>query len=597
MVRPGLVQNAFIILLVCVAMATASPAQTFTILFSFDGTNGAYPWNGLIQASDGNFYGTTIGTNGYGTVFKMTTGGTLTTLHSFDSTDGAQPSGLIQATDGNFYGTTAEGGASANCGTLGCGTVFKITPGGRLITLHNFDANDGAASYAGLIQATDGNFYGTTSEGGANGRGTVFKMTAWGRLTTLHSFDKTDGAVPNGLIQGAGGNFYGTTQEGGSSTKCGIQGCGTFFSMTAGGALTTLYSFDSSDGSYPASSLIQATDGNFYGTTFRGGGSTNCFKGCGTVFEITPGGTLTTLHTFDYKDGNNPNASLMQARDGNFYGTTETGGSPRCRGGCGTVFEIAPGGVLTTLHRFGITDGVFPVGTLIQAFDGNFYGTSGGGGASGYGTVFRFIVAPAVTLSRTSLSFGNQALGETSTTKTVTLTNSGTAPLIVDGIAVDGDFAISANTCGAALDIDNTCGVRVTFTPTMLGKLVGTLTFTDNASNSPQVVPLSGAGIEPAILMPVTATYAPQTVGTTSTAKTFTLTNYQSVALTSIVISASGDFAVSATTCTTSLAAKSRCSINIIFAPKATGARTGTLRVSDSASNTPQASSLNGTGK
>ena len=188
----------------------ASPAQTFTLLYSFDLTDGADPWAGLVQATDGNFYGTTYqgGANGAGTVFKITAGGVLTTLHSFDGTDGADPfAGLVQATDGSFYGTTYYGGAGS-----GYGTVFKITAGGVLTRLHSFDSTDGANPHAELVQATDGNFYGTTYNGGANAAGTVFKITAGGVLTTLHRFDFTDGAYPRArLVQATDGSFYGTT--------------------------------------------------------------------------------------------------------------------------------------------------------------------------------------------------------------------------------------------------------------------------------------------------------------------------------------------------------------------------------------------------
>jgi uncharacterized repeat protein (TIGR03803 family) len=177
-----------------------------------------------VQATNGNFYGTTDGGGayGYGTIFEIT--GTLTTLHSFDGTDGADPDGgLVQATNGNFYGTTHMGEAK------GDGTVFEITSGATLHTLRSFDGTDGANPVGGLVQATNGVFYGTTYAGGDNGDGTVFEITSGGTLTTLHSFDGTDGANPNGgLVQATNGTFYGTTYAGGAN------GDGTVFSLSVG---------------------------------------------------------------------------------------------------------------------------------------------------------------------------------------------------------------------------------------------------------------------------------------------------------------------------------------------------------------------------
>jgi len=168
--------------------------------------------------------------NGCGTVFKITPGGTLTTLHSFDVTDGYNPyAGLVQATNGDLYGATLAGG-DLTCGTpTGCGTIFKITPGGTFTTLHSFDGTDGVNPYGALVQATDGDLYGTTQVGGANGDGTIFKITPGGKFTTLHSFDGTDGAAPNaGLIQATDGNFYGTTYALGANDD------GTVFSLSVG---------------------------------------------------------------------------------------------------------------------------------------------------------------------------------------------------------------------------------------------------------------------------------------------------------------------------------------------------------------------------
>ena len=615
-------RNAPIVLVICVATAIAAPAQTFTTLYGFcsltNCADGAYPQTGLVQASDGNLYGTTGegGANSSGTVFKITLDGTLTTLYSFCSLtncwDGNQPpAAMIQASDGNLYGTTVNGG------TNGVGTVFKITLEGTLTTLYSFcgtaDCPDGSRPWGGLMEASDGNFYGTTSGGGANREGTIFKITPEGVLSTFYSFcslaNCTDGASPlTGLIQATDGNFYGTTIGGGAS-NCSATFCGTVFKITPEGTLTTLYRFcglaHCADGTKPNGPLVQGTDGNFYGTTPQGGAHNQ-----GTVFRVAPNGTLTTLYSFcslaRCSDGSAPSDGLIQGSDGNLYGTTVTGGNVGAANGYGTVFEISPGGTLTTLYKFcsltNCADGSAPSG-LIAATDGNFYGTTasgGNGGApNGNGTVLRLAAVPAVTLSTASLSFGNQALNETSTARTVTLRNSGSALVNISGVAIDGTgFAISANTCaGATLGLGKFCKVSVTFTPTILAKVTGTLTFTDNTSNSPQKVALSGAGIEPATLTPAKTTYAAQVVGTTSAAKTFTLTNSQNLVLTGIAVTTSGDFAVSATTCSSSLGAKGKCTISVTFTPTAIGTRTGQLSVSDSASNSPQASTLTGTGK
>jgi uncharacterized repeat protein (TIGR03803 family) len=343
-------------------------------LYSFCPSQAACPSGpqaGLVQGIDGNFYGTTYsgGTheNG-GTVFKITPNGTLTMLHSFGAggSDGFRPqSELVQGIDGNFYGTTTLGGTNNE------GTVFKITPKGALTTLYSFcpqsGCADGASPEAGVLQGADGNFYGTTFEGGASvscrfGCGTVFKVSPNGALTTLYTFCSQDGCADGtepvaGLILGADGNFYGTTLEGGAN------GYGTVFKITPSGALTTLYTFCSQDGcaqgAYPEAGLVQGADGNFYGTTAEGGAGGSCLGniGCGTVFEITPGGTLTTLYDFcahgriDCPDGAAPYARLLQATDGDFYGTTSGGGDDRCydenRGEiattCGTVFRVSVG--------------------------------------------------------------------------------------------------------------------------------------------------------------------------------------------------------------------------------------------------------------
>jgi len=398
--------RACAVLLVCAAAAITSQAQTLTTLASFNGPNGCAPISSLVQGADGNFYGTTgdCGLYNDGTVFKITPAGTLTTLYNFAaiSINPGSP-GLIQATDGNFYGTTEYDGAYNR------GTVFKITPGGTLMTLYSFGTSpaDGTVPTAALVQGADGSFYGTTSGGGAFSHGAIFKITPVGTLTTLYSFgtSSADGAVPTAaLIQGADGNFYGTTSSGGAFNH------GAIFKITPAGTVTTLYSFgaSSTDGANPQAALIQATDGNFYGTASQGGGP----RGDGVVFKITPGGTLTTLYGFSPggPDGTTPAAALIQAADGNFYGTTSGGGADDQ----GTIFKITPGGTLTTLYSFnpqahdaeGASAGAVPLTSLIQATNGNFYGTTSEGGATGGGTVFSLQTALSQTVS-TPISFSN----------------------------------------------------------------------------------------------------------------------------------------------------------------------------------------------
>jgi uncharacterized repeat protein (TIGR03803 family) len=423
---------AFLVFSFCAAAAISSPAQTFTTLASFNSTGGYTPNSGLVQGFNGNFYGTTSqsdGTNGLGTVFEITASGSLSTLNSFDYSDGATPlAGLLQGRNGNFYGTANLGG------TNGAGTVFEVTPTGTLTALYNFCSvvssqglcGDGGSPAAGLVQASNGNFYGTTDTGGdgAGVGGTVFEITPAGILTTLHSFCAqypscgTDGRQPRGLMQASNGNLYGVTTSGGTNSH------GTIFEITPTGTLTTLYSFCSlancADGTSPVA-LVQATNGNFYGTARMGGfyNNSSCnVYGCGTVFEITPAGKLTTLHTFLFSDGSEP-AALVQATDGNFYGVAGVGTTLNFGG---TIFKITAAGAFTTLHTFDFTDGAYP-DALVQATDGNFYGTASAGGADQVGAAFSLSVGlrPFVKTLPTAgkvgakvLILGNKLSGTTS---------------------------------------------------------------------------------------------------------------------------------------------------------------------------------------
>jgi uncharacterized repeat protein (TIGR03803 family) len=362
-------------------IAISLPAQTFTPLVKFNGTNGDYPIGYLIQGTDGNIYGTTDGggTNGnYGTIFRLTPQGRLTTAYSFCSlancVDGEYPeAGLTLASDGNFYGSTAYGGDTTCRPPDGCGTLFRITPRGKLTTIHVFELTDGAFPWANLTEGADGNLYGTTSGGGkipcgsfSLGCGTVFKITPQGSLTTLHTFDYNDGAYSiSGLVQASNGYFYGTTGN-----------PGTIFRIAGNGAFNTLYDFGG--GSYPGPNapMIEATDGNLYGTNFQGW-----------IFAVLPTHEVTTLYDFGGGELAAIPEGLTQATDGNLYGPTFYGGDGNCTGGCGILYQLTLDGAFTNLHNFTEEQGYGAQGSLLQGTTGIFYGTASYGGA-GYGTAY-----------------------------------------------------------------------------------------------------------------------------------------------------------------------------------------------------------------
>jgi uncharacterized repeat protein (TIGR03803 family) len=374
----------------------------YTNLHSFDSTDGSYPEAGLVQGSDGNFYGTTYGGGSigvYGTVFKIGTNGVLSSLYSFNYTDGDNPqAALVQGKDGNLYGTTTDGGT--NNPPLGYGTVFRSSTNGPPTSLYSFGSIeevgvplDGARPTAPLMQASDGNFYGTTSYGGTNEipAGTVFRISTNGTFTNLYYFTGgTDGEAPeSGLVQGPDGNLYGTTFGGSGNTY------GNVFKISTNGVQNNVYTFTGgTDGAKPFAGLVLGSDGNFYGTTTSGGTYTN-----GTVFKLGINTGLTNLYSFTGGiDGATPYAGLVQGSDGNFYGTTVSGGAYTN----GTVFRISTNGVLTNLYSFATGhDGKEPYGGLVQGRDGSFYGTTLMGGTNGYGTVFRLTVTPVPQLTIT----------------------------------------------------------------------------------------------------------------------------------------------------------------------------------------------------
>ena len=370
------------ITLLLAAYIGSAPAQTYTLLHSFGG-NGGGPndprYSGIMaQSHAGNLFSTApdTWTKGQGTAFKITTAGAVTILHSFNGPDGDQSiSGLTLGTGGHYWGTTADGGLYSH------GTIFKLTAAGDLTTLHDFTGGaDGGNPGAPPIEGIDGNFYGTTgSGGGAGNNGTVYRMTPSGVFHTLHSFGAQTEGTPNAsLVQGTDGFLYGTTFDGGT------HGLGIIFKMNISGHFQKISDFDGTHGSNPFAALTEGSDGNFYGVA-SGGGS----AGGGVVFKIMPSGTLTVLHNFTGgSDGNNQVGGLLQATDGNFYGTNDLGGAFNW----GVLFRITSGGGFAVLHDFDWPTGASPQVTLLQHTNGRLYGDTAVGGSSGEGTFFSFDV-------------------------------------------------------------------------------------------------------------------------------------------------------------------------------------------------------------
>jgi uncharacterized repeat protein (TIGR03803 family) len=429
-------------MLACVLSALAATlppqTQTLTVLHNFTGqpTDGAKPTGGLLFDPAGNLYGVTSngGAANSGTVFKLDPNGTESLLHSFAGPpgDGSLPTdGLARdVASGNLYGTTPFGGSAIQCpiqaSLLGCGIVFKLDPSGTETVLHRFGSNgpDGARPQGRLIVDSLGNLFGTTEWGshsgckifvGTNkvevGCGTVFKVDASGNESILYSFiNATDGAFPvAGLTQDASGNLFGTASTGGVMNCTALFGkCGTVFKVDTAGQFSMLYSFQGAttgpDGGTPLSSLLLDAAGNLIGTTNVGGTGAPCFVGftCGTIFQVTPAGKETLLHSFGPGDGAAmPTAGLVQDAAGNFYGLST-----------GNVFKLDSTGKESVLFTFTGNDNLAS-GELVQDAAGNLYGVTPSG-TSGFGSVFKLttppdFAVPAFTLTPATVSPGSPA--------------------------------------------------------------------------------------------------------------------------------------------------------------------------------------------
>ena len=407
-------------LLLLMAAAVSSPAETYKVLYTFrGGSDGAFPaYGGLTVDAEGNLYGATpFGGNvncppspsaskpgpGCGVVFKFNLAtNTETVLYTFNGeSDGSNPyDGLVRDAQGNLYGTAPFGGVNNG------GVIYKVDSSGNLTVLHSFTNTDGANPSAKLYRDPAGNLFGTTVTGGSLGRcrgmgcGVIFVYSATGEFKVIHNFaslGNQDGANPSHALIGDGaGNLYGTTENGGlpSCLTYGffepilteVGGCGTIFKLDSTGQEMSLHLFNAvPDGSSSRAPLIRDAAGNFYGTTFAGG-----LYGAGTVFKLDSTGKETILYNFrGSTDGANPWSGLVQDEAGNLYGTANHAGGP-CY--CGTVFKLDPQGNYTLLHTFDGSDGQYP-GEPLLFYRGTLYGLASGGGtlndgSPGTGVIF-----------------------------------------------------------------------------------------------------------------------------------------------------------------------------------------------------------------
>jgi uncharacterized repeat protein (TIGR03803 family) len=566
--RPSFSNLACLVALALGFMLTApkSPAQVTTLLHSFgDGTtlpstitnfnDASNPTSNLVEGRDGNFYGTTTnaGPDGNGVAFVMTPNGTVTIIHIFgDGTtpnDGTNPMGaLIQGTgnDNNFYGTTANGGDNTN------GTAFSMTPSGQVTILHSFGGSalnvDGSPApedaifpESGLIRGSDGNFYGTSSNGGSNGVGTAFSMSPAGVVTILHSFTfgTTDLSFPETcLVQARNGTFYGIATSGGDTGNGGI------FSITAGGQFALIHSFGDgafalngaavTDGIQPqAAPLVQGqgTDNNFYGTTPSGGAN-----GLGTVFFVTAAGRVTILYSFGNTstDGDTPEGGLAEDAAGNFYGTA----SGQTNGGNGLVFKVTPAGVETVLHQFNQPvdtttihddgtlvdkflgddpnnnnapiytegDGFNPVAGLILGADNNLYGSTSDGGG---GPILNFTSQPSGTLFK--IAIGTPSL----TGPEILSGNVGTGVgFTVTGTNNPAQFAAAGLPAG--LSIDASTGT-IAGIPTAIGRGDATIVMTNSAGSNTLLLPFDITNFSAGVSLSLVLNPPPTTGGANPT--------------------------------------------------------------------------------
>lgn len=355
--------------------AIRTPGSVYAVLYNFAGgsSDGQYPSAEVTLDSSGNIYGTTDGGGAYseGTLFKLTSSGTESLLHSFgaSSSDGQIPDGKVFFdASGNMYGTTNYGGS-------GNGTLWELAAGGTYSVLHIFGSNEGSFIRGPLVEDKNGNLYGTALFGGANGDGSVFEYNITSAtLTVLHSFDNTDGEFPeHGVVMDKNGNLYGVTAFGGSG------GEGTVYEIASNGTFSTLHNFSSdTNGGFLYGAPAIDKKGNIYGSTASYGANN-----AGTVFKLAPDGTLTTLYSFTGgADGGSPEGDMLLVGK-NLYDAATSGGA----NGGGGIFRVTLKGKETMLQSFATATGNGYSAGLTKSGK-KLYGTTADGGSNGYGVVF-----------------------------------------------------------------------------------------------------------------------------------------------------------------------------------------------------------------
>ena len=445
----SLLALSFAVACAAIIFSLAVRAQAQNVSFIARLTSSQRAATGVIQATDGNFYGTASG-GAYdkGQVFRMTPSGEISTLYSFCSqpkcTDGEWGTTPILGSDGNLYGVSDAGGN--NFAGQGAGTFWKVTLDGKFTTLYTFCPSFGCAdgvSPNGIMQASDGNFYGTTPGWGKFYAGTIFQISPTGQFNLLYTFcslaNCADGGYPGfPPIQGSDGNFYGVTSTGGLGKG------GVIYELTPSGTYSVLYNFCNNeghggcpDGTKPTT-IVQDANGNFFGTT-EGGGL--YYAEAGTVFEFSSTHQYSVLHRFDKTDGDSPSAPLTLASDGNFYATA-LGGDAASEG---TIFEITPAGEFTSLYDFASPQAYDPYGPLFQATDGDFYGaTAYGPPPCCHGTIFK-------------LTNGLSPLVET-----VPVAGKVGQSVIILGYGLTGSTSVTFNGVAAAFTVESDTYIRAT---------------------------------------------------------------------------------------------------------------------------------------